>query len=161
MSIEVHKEPSGRPYLVFQGRKVPLDFSRSHSGDLHVEAVALRPGLRLGIDIEKVRDIPLSEISDLVEHNFSQREWQTFKQLADEQKRFTFFRAWTQKEALVKACRFNLQAFKYFSVEIDLMSPPCLQESQIEIGDCQFFEINVGPGYICMLAVVGRSDGEE
>jgi 4'-phosphopantetheinyl transferase len=70
-------------------------FSLSHAGDL--VGVAVRPDGAVGLDVEQVRS--LTDIAAMAEHVHSPAE--LARDGAPDQE--TFFRAWTRKEALLKA----------------------------------------------------------
>ncbi|MHA1830457.1 MAG: 4'-phosphopantetheinyl transferase family protein, partial [Candidatus Helarchaeota archaeon] len=55
----------------------------------------------IGIDIEKIREIP--EMDTVVKKFFSKYEKDTYNQLPDNQKKKAFFNCWTRKEAFIKA----------------------------------------------------------
>ena len=72
-----------------------LDFNISHSGEWIVCAVTLSG--RVGVDIEAVRDIPLTDFTRVM----TPEQWAEIhaaKQPAD-----TFFRYWAMKESVIKA----------------------------------------------------------
>lgn len=80
----------GRPYL-----SIPLNFSISHS-DILVYC-GITQHVRIGVDVEKIRDIDICEFDD----QFNDWELQAINGASDKYKEF--FRYWTIKEALVKA----------------------------------------------------------
>ncbi len=78
-----------RPYL-----DGPVDFNISHAGD-YVVAVATDHG-KVGIDIEQIRAIKLSEFASI----FTQKELDQIAAASNLE--HEFFTLWTQKEALIK-----------------------------------------------------------
>lgn len=72
-----------------------IRFNISHSGEIVV--CALSDEHELGIDIEMVRDI---EITDFKSH-MTENEWDTI--ILSDNEKDSFFRYWTQKEAVIKA----------------------------------------------------------
>ncbi|MBM4314623.1 MAG: 4'-phosphopantetheinyl transferase superfamily protein [Deltaproteobacteria bacterium] len=83
-------DASGRPFL-----DGDLDLNISHSGDYAV--CALGWAARLGVDIEKVRPIDVADFRT----QMSQGQWEAI--MTAENRIDTFFRFWTQKEAVTKA----------------------------------------------------------
>jgi 4'-phosphopantetheinyl transferase len=90
----------GKPFV--EGH--PLRFNVSHSQNIGLVAVAL---CEVGVDVEKLR----SNISmaALVERYFSATEKERFRQLTADEQQPWFFRCWTRKEALLKACGLGIQ----------------------------------------------------
>ncbi|MEO6628877.1 MAG: 4'-phosphopantetheinyl transferase superfamily protein [Aquihabitans sp.] len=78
---------------------VALRFNVAHSDDLAV--IALTEQDRLGVDVERLRDLP--DIEGVARSIFSERELDTFRALPDSSKTSGFFTCWTRKEAYVKA----------------------------------------------------------
>ena len=95
-TIELAYADRGRPFFP-QDEKV--QFSISHTHDL--VAIALTAGARIGIDLEYVQ--PHLDFVELAERIFSEADLQTFQALPDGEKPAAFFRAWTRKEAYLKA----------------------------------------------------------
>jgi 4'-phosphopantetheinyl transferase len=85
----------GKPALADRA----IDFSLSHTGDLAL--VALSRGRELGIDVEQVR--PLDDLERLVERFLAPSERAVVRELPDAERPRGFFRAWTRKEAWLKA----------------------------------------------------------
>ncbi len=80
-----------RPYIKQGG----LDFNISHSGE-HI-VCAISSTCRVGIDIEEINELELDAYSS----QFNDSEWKIVHTDTDQKR--TFFRIWTQKEALIKA----------------------------------------------------------
>lgn len=77
-----------------------LELSLAHSGDLALVAVAGSP---VGVDFEVVDDLPDDEIDDLAEFTLTERELAALAALEPHLRRRAFLRAWTRKEACLKA----------------------------------------------------------
>jgi 4'-phosphopantetheinyl transferase len=94
--LEVALTEKGRPYL----RERPdVAFSISHAGD--VVAVALTVGAQVGVDVESLdRRV---ELDSLAERIFSAADLVRFRAVPNAEKARAFFRAWTGKEAVLKA----------------------------------------------------------
>ncbi|MGY6277172.1 4'-phosphopantetheinyl transferase family protein [Methylomonas sp. MgM2] len=76
-----------------------LHFNLSHTADHLVIAVANFPDI--GVDIEAIS--PRKSLDALARRVFSEREFNQWRLLSDEQRLTGFYRLWTKKEAFVKA----------------------------------------------------------
>lgn len=85
-------QPSGRPF--FDGLE-GFDFNLSHSGGYVVCAGAA--GAHVGVDIEHMRPVNLSDFRDV----FAPETWDGILRAPDPQR--AFFGRWTQLESVVKA----------------------------------------------------------
>jgi len=91
----------GKPRLIDDNG---VSFNLSHSGRYGLLAVALIP--RIGIDLEKIRDI--AEMSSLAKRCFSSGEQALISQGDHATRSERFFQIWTRKEACVKATGMGL-----------------------------------------------------
>ncbi|HLN62571.1 MAG TPA: 4'-phosphopantetheinyl transferase superfamily protein [Symbiobacteriaceae bacterium] len=89
--------PHGKPQLADPG--LDLQFNLSHSGSWALCAVVR--GRAVGVDIEYMRTI--REFEALANRFYSPRESALLKQMPEAQRPAAFYRAWTSKEAYVKA----------------------------------------------------------
>ncbi len=99
----------GKPYLnggsIDSGhsgtlsRPLPIHFNISHSGDMIALAFCLDSPV--GIDIEKIRDS--SYMAGIIRRFFHPSERLLFSRLNEIQKKESFFRHWTVREAFLKA----------------------------------------------------------
>jgi 4'-phosphopantetheinyl transferase len=96
----------GKPYLIPQAASPNLQFSVSHSGDFCMLAV-LR-GHAVGVDVEKLRDLP--QAMDIVQSYFTPAERRALAALPERAQREAFFVLWTHKEAIVKGLGVSLAA---------------------------------------------------
>jgi 4'-phosphopantetheinyl transferase len=98
--VQFTNGPSGKPEL---SRRLleqhQVQFNQAHSGNIGIFAFC--KNRRVGIDVEEVRVFP--DIEQIAEMLFSPHELELFRALPDSEKKSTFFRAWTHKEAFVKA----------------------------------------------------------
>jgi len=107
----------GKPGLV---EASGLQFNLSHSEDWALYAIAHTP---VGIDLEVRR--PVSQMTSIVERYFSPQEQQFFSNLSPEAQTFAFFRAWTSKEAYLKAIGQGLTVpLHEIDLELDHQKPP-------------------------------------
>ena len=94
--LELAATEHGRPYLAGDPA---LAFSISHAGSM--VAVALAEGARVGLDVESL-DRRL-QLDPLAERIFSAADLARFRALPAASRHAAFFRAWTGKEAILKA----------------------------------------------------------
>lgn len=87
--------PGGKPRLA--GSALP--FSLSHAGPWAL--VALTAGPPVGVDVEPQRALP--DLEALAAHTLGPREHAAWQALEPAERVSAFFRAWTRKEALLKA----------------------------------------------------------
>ena len=95
-TIELAYTDRGRPFLPHDET---VQFSISHAHDL--AAIALTTGARIGIDLEWAQ--PRGDLLELAKRILSDEDLQTFQALPGPEAPAAFFRAWTRKEAYLKA----------------------------------------------------------
>jgi len=98
-----------------------LHFNVTHTDAYALIALAHGP---VGIDIEQVR--PLANPGGLVERFFSVAECEAYRALPLESLMRAFFRAWTCKEAIIKAMGMSVTTLSEFDVELNPERPPVL-----------------------------------
>jgi 4'-phosphopantetheinyl transferase len=96
----------GKPYLESWANGPNLQFSVSHSGDYCL--LAVRRDHPIGIDVEKVRDLP--QAIDIAQTYFAPRERRALAALRGTARQEGFFVLWTHKEAAVKGLGISLAA---------------------------------------------------
>jgi 4'-phosphopantetheinyl transferase len=106
---------NGKPCLVPQANGPALQFSVSHSSDCCM--VAVRLDQPIGIDVERLRDLPRA--IDIAQTYFAPAERRALNDLRGTAQRDAFFALWTHKEAMVKALGVSLAA-NLARVEFDL-----------------------------------------
>jgi 4'-phosphopantetheinyl transferase len=95
-TIELAHTSKGRPFFP---QDETLQFSISHTRDL--VAIALTAGAKVGIDLEYMRlNLDLLELARRI---LSVEDFQIFQNTPTCEKSAAFFRAWTRKEAYLKA----------------------------------------------------------
>ena len=105
----------GKPRLDARVPGGTVAFNVSHSHGLAL--VALAPGGRLGVDLEKIR--PEVEWRDLARRYFSDAECRDLERRGDGDGMKAFFACWTRKEAFVKALGAGVSyGLKEFDVSI-------------------------------------------
>jgi 4'-phosphopantetheinyl transferase len=145
--------PHGKPGLIGEHRG--LEFNLTHSQGLAV--LALATGRRLGVDIESVR--PVREMEGMVVRFFSPFEREAFQAVPPDRRLDAFFRAWTRKEAYIKAIGTGLAtSLDSFDVGVDPASPPGLIEVRQggEAADVwTMLDFDPGQGFFGSLVVEG------
>jgi 4'-phosphopantetheinyl transferase len=124
-----------------------LRFNVSHAHELMLVAVACTR--EVGIDVEYVR--PIAEADRIAERMFSPRERETLRCLPASERLPSFFRAWTLKEAYLKALGEGL------SGPLHTVGVPLLTNSggPVACGGWWFCAFSPRPGYQAALAVEG------
>jgi 4'-phosphopantetheinyl transferase len=97
---------NGKPYLVPRPGGPNLQFSVSHSGECCMLAVRLDHAI--GIDIEKIRDLP--QVMAIARRYFEPAEGRRLDALQGTARRDAFFVLWTHKEAMAKGLGVPLAA---------------------------------------------------
>lgn len=148
---------NGKPALAGTFRNRTIHFNISHS-----EAVGLyafTQDSEIGVDIEHIRDI--SEMEQIAEHFFSVRENAIFSALPKSEKRETFFKCWTCKEAFIKAIGNGLSIpLEKFDVSIVPGEPVKLisiEGDQKRAARWSIQELKPAPGYVAAFALQRRS----
>ena len=128
-----------------------IKFNMSFSHDLMLVGISRQNDI--GIDIEKVHEI--NDLENIAVNNFSSREFKYLNSTSD--KRNTFFKIWTRKEAFIKATGKGMYyPLKSFSVSIN---PSGNREKLVIFNHpikSKFWsitEINTPDGYIASLAI--------
>jgi 4'-phosphopantetheinyl transferase len=121
-NVDFDYNPQGKPYLTTG----PV-FNLSNSGDW--AALAMTDTARLGIDIELLRPVE----DDVARRFFSPAEYADLSALPAAQWRDGFFRCWTRKEAIIKACGLGLSMpLDAFEVTLKPGQPAKLNKFQDE-----------------------------
>lgn len=142
----------GKPSLVPRTNDRNLQFNVSHSGNCCMLAVRLNDAI--GIDVEKVRDLPRA--ADIVQGYFTPAESRALSALRGRARRDAFFALWTHKEALIKGLGFSL-APNLGRVAFDLDPPddPRLaawDDDASVIENWSICRLDPVPGYVGALA---------
>jgi 4'-phosphopantetheinyl transferase len=147
---------SGKPRLRDGDAAMDLQFNASGSADLAVCVVTC--GQNVGVDIEHLRD---DCDQDLVRYAFSADERAEFARLPPDQQAVAFYRAWTRKEAYLKATGCGLsRPLASFSVSVALGDSPRLIRDDSDPAAHQnwsFADFDPAPGWVGSLVVAGHS----
>jgi 4'-phosphopantetheinyl transferase len=142
-SIEISCGTHGKPQV--KG----LEFNVSHSENLAVYAISQQP---VGIDIEYRRSL---EMTSLVERFFAPVELANWRQLPAEHRELAFFRAWTMKEAYLKAIGTGLHTpLAEVIVEMDTTKPSRLWATP-HAGNWQLETLALPAGYVGTVVING------
>lgn len=103
---ELVRSPGGKPVLTVPGMAAapsatapPLHLNLAHSGGL--AAVALTTAGPVGVDVERLRALP--DRNGLAELMLADRELRRWRRTGEPERDAAAFRAWTRKEAVLKA----------------------------------------------------------
>jgi 4'-phosphopantetheinyl transferase len=142
---------AGKPMLDYSG--TDLQFNVSHTDGLALIAIARRP---VGIDVEGIR--ALADPAGLVNRFFSPQEGETYSTLPEPLRPAGFFRAWTCKEALIKASGLSVAYLDAFDVELHPERAPGLLAARhptLTGSDWSVTAWEPAPGYAAALALEG------
>jgi 4'-phosphopantetheinyl transferase len=150
-------DPRAVPILYADGGKphlppeYSLHFNLSHTDGLAVFAFGHS---RVGVDVERHRAIP--DADGLVSRFFSRRECAEFETVAAEMRIEAFLRAWTRKEAVLKAIGRGVASLDCCEVNfIDDAEPRllCLDGDENAGDDWELFTWQPAEGYLAAGAV--------
>jgi 4'-phosphopantetheinyl transferase len=142
--LELALTDKGRPYLPGEPR---LHFSITHAGDW--VAVALAIGARVGIDIESP-DRRLDP-GPLAERIFHAADLARFRALPDAVQPRAFFRAWTGKEAVLKAKGLGLPG-GLREISVPLEDKRTIVRDEAGAIDWQLAPLDLPPNYLGAVA---------
>jgi 4'-phosphopantetheinyl transferase len=126
-ALSIRAGTSGKPRL--DGADPSIQFNISHTGDLAL--IAVTRGLRVGIDVERIRDVP--DIEAIIDGFFSEQETAWLRSRENEELTWAFFLLWTRREAAAKALGIGLfDCFARFTLP---PSDPCGSGFRVEMAD--------------------------
>ena len=96
--VEIRTSLNGKPYVTSQDRGA-IHFSASRSDEFVMLAFSCIDSI--GIDIEKIRNIP--DILEIVERHFTHNEKKEILSCSEASRLELFYKLWTRKEAVLKA----------------------------------------------------------
>ena len=142
---------NGKPALA-PGLEGSISFNLAHSGDLAV--VAIGQGAPIGVDLEEAREEINHEL--LAPDIFSSRELARFRVLPTDKSKGAFYRAWTCKEAFVKATGEGV-ARSFQSIEIEVGQEKAVRMTRIPPEwtsvPWSLTQLETSPGFAGALAV--------
>jgi 4'-phosphopantetheinyl transferase len=153
--LAFHYSARNKPSLAPPHGASGVSFNVAHSGGLALLAFAR--GREVGVDVEQVRDL---DVEGIARRFFSPCEQKQLAAVPPEDKRETFFRCWTKKEAYIKAKGEGLWLpLHQFDVSVAAGSENALlatRPDESEAARWTLREVSVGPGYVAALCVEGR-----
>ncbi len=153
--LRFHYTAFGKPMLADLPQAFPLQFNVSHSRG--VALVGVRCGGSIGVDVEYIR--PDLAWEGLAEQVFTEVERAMLRAYPTEARRTAFFRAWTLKEAVIKAhgAGLSLPLDTFDVVLVAGQAPRLLRLAGDPAGPARWslHELSVGVGYAGALAVEG------
>jgi 4'-phosphopantetheinyl transferase len=145
----------GKPALANLGIGETLSFNLSHSHELALYAIAHTSWV--GIDLEHIR--PMDKVEQLVKRFFSPREYAVICSLPDNQMQEAFFRAWTCKEAYLKAIGDGLPGLDGVEVSLTSGEPAALlsiQGDEEAASHWSMYQLKPSTDYMAALAIEGQ-----
>jgi len=129
-----------------------LEISLAHSGDLALVALATTP---VGVDLERMDDLPDDELDDLAEFSLTRRELDAFAALDPPRRRHAFLRVWTRKEAYLKAIGKGIaeRAMAEIDVSAGDAAPRLIAAGDDEINSFALIDLDPAPGFVGAVAV--------
>lgn len=147
-SLQFGAGASGKPELTAPTLDPALRFNLSNSGGL--VACAVTHGRDIGVDVEAMRDVPLS----VAEEVFTPVELETLYEAPQGDRQRTLLALWTMKESFIKATGRGLSApLRAFAVGL---TPPRLLHHQTGISECarwQFARLSPTPSHTLAVCV--------
>jgi phosphopantetheinyl transferase len=104
-SITIANRPSGEPYAGIDNFEIPGCLSISHRDDVAVAALVISPGIRVGIDLEKIEQ----RIPGFVDDFFTPQEVRFCRSLPERDAVTRVACIWSAKESVLKALGIGLR----------------------------------------------------
>lgn len=147
----------GKPALGSPELAKRLEFNLSHSSGFLV--VAVTQGLKVGVDIELLRQMP--DMNLIASHSFSECEQKAFSRLPVEETLPGFFGCWTRKEAYLKAIGDGLSIpLDSFDVSLSPENPISMLSNRINpdaVSGWSFFTFVPSQGFIGAVVIEGQT----
>lgn len=141
--------PHGKPQLAHPAA-VPLDFNVSHTTELAL--IGLAREAAVGVDVERIR--PGYAVDERARRFFAPEEADAIAAVEPAARADAFFRCWTRKEAVIKACGRGLSMpLDGFVVSLD-DQPRLVRADELDCGRTWLFGLEVGCDHHGAAAVV-------
>jgi 4'-phosphopantetheinyl transferase len=154
--IQFNYSINGKPVLKRDFNQKSIHFNLSHTNGFALYAFTRER--EIGVDVEYIRNIP--HIENVADTFLSKIENDIFCILPKKKKIETFFKEWTQKEAVVKAIGKGLSLdLKKIDVSIIPSEPSKLLKINIdslEVSRWNIQELNLASGFAAAFAVEGK-----
>jgi len=102
--LSITAGPSGKPSLKGSTGADGIQFNMSHAGNLAL--IAVSRGMRVGIDIERIREV--RNMESILRDFFSEQEQDYLRSRRGKERIRAFFLLWTRREAAAKAAGIGL-----------------------------------------------------
>ncbi len=145
--------PHGKPHI----EGCPIRFNLSHSENLGLLAVTRE--MEVGVDIEHID--PRRAGNDIATRFFTPAEQQQLGRYTNDERITAFFRAWSRKEAVIKALGEGLACpLDSFDVSLDPHDAHLLElrRENADVAAWNMINIDADPGYAAACAAMGRLD---
>ncbi|MCE5301501.1 MAG: 4'-phosphopantetheinyl transferase superfamily protein [Planctomycetaceae bacterium] len=153
--VSLTVRPGGKPELSPGVGAIPLRFNLSHSGELAMLAVAW--DREVGVDVERVR--PTVEAENIIRRFFAPGEQSAWLATSDSQRLAAFFRAWTRKEAYLKARGAGLAGgLDRFEVSLEPDRPARVLRGEEPWAQWPLYDVSPGDGYTAACMIEPPSD---
>jgi 4'-phosphopantetheinyl transferase len=130
-------------------------FSLAHSGQLALVAVAQSA---IGVDLERVEELPDGEVDDLAEFSLCERELAELAALEPHLRRRAFLCAWTRKEACLKLVGKGLGDRLMAEIDVGGRGPRRRVELPGEtVGAVTVVDLEPAPGFVGAVAVAANN----
>ena len=147
----------GKPCIAKTIAHNNLEFNLSHSENIAVYGVTRNHAI--GVDVENLR--AMDNLEQLADRFYCPEEAQFIQQLPPKDKIKAFFRAWTAKEAYLKATGVGLAGgLDRVSVSLEPNQPLRLfqtKENSVDLTDWSFFALDVHPNFSAAVAIATKS----
>ncbi len=151
-SVELVPSRVGQPLPAPGSPAGIFSFSVSHSGGRIL--LAFSRGIRVGIDVERVREDV--DIEGIARRYFAPAEFEALRSHSQHRRREAFFAVWTRKEAFLKARGEGLSCpLSSFAVSVEPAAPPHLIQGLAGAAAVEWsiHDLDAGSGYRAALAV--------
>lgn len=142
---------TGKPLLAVPAA-TDLSFNLSHSGDWVVIAVA--QNRRVGVDLELIQDRP--ELRQIARSFWAESEWAALERVPAQRWLHAFYRVWTRKEAVLKACGRGIAGGlgrPEVSAALNDGEPPACLQAGCDGTQWAIYDLVLDPRYAVALAV--------
>jgi 4'-phosphopantetheinyl transferase len=148
--IHIDYGPAGKPVFM-NGAQPEIHFNVSHSDK--VALIAMSRVAPLGVDVERVRELP--HLDAMLTNILSVSEWEQLLRLPVAMRNRALFTTWTRKESLVKALGVGLGvSLQAIDVCIDPREPPQVKSiSESFTAGWKMWSISVGRDYEACLSM--------
>ncbi|MDK2979750.1 MAG: 4-phosphopantetheinyl transferase [Chloroflexota bacterium] len=155
-ALDIRVDSAGKPHLSTEALTHPLEFNLAHTDGLCL--IALSQDLEVGVDVERVRDLP--ELEVMARKYLAPRELAQWQAAPAAQRTTLFYRFWSAKEALLKAFGSGLRIPPAQVDTLDVLDGKALSGRQDDgqyfaLEACRLQALPLPPEYSAWLALCG------